>query len=898
MDSASSDERNDAAASAEGGEPGDRQEAREVVLLRRLHGAIWVVLFGLLLLTVRDLVVEGAGMRSWYWARGILALWALPLFRLLRRPGVERWAAPLAFLTTIALFIDVIGVSVLRGDLVMPPVIMIGTTMFSATLFPWGVWWQLAVVILAQATILGNALLIAGTGGLPATLDPAGIAAIAVFVSSVYIAHELERSRRALELRTAELADQVRERNRAAQALRENEQRYRLLAEHQLDIIWRMDPSLGFTYLSPSVERLRGFTQEEAVRLSLEETLTPGSLEVARAVIAEELGREERFEGGTAEPLVVELEHTCKDGSTIWLELTVSFVRDGAGRVVEILGAARDLRERRRIERALQESEERHRLITELSSDYAYAFTIDENCLTTAQWTTSALSRISGYTQEQLMTFGVELVHPDDLPQMWERLPRLLAGQDDTAEYRIVTKDGRIRWIRDSARPLFDNGSARVTRVIAAAQDITDRKEAETQLQKAKEAAEAANRAKSEFVANMSHEIRTPMNGIIGMTELALETPSTPEQREYLDLVKLSAESLLAVINDVLDFSKIEAGKLDLEAVGFSLRRDLSGAVELQAARARQKGIGLHWRVGDGVPDGLVGDPGRLRQVLTNLVGNAIKFTEQGEIVVDVGVRRSTDVDGGGGNGTGPTAREGDVSVDLQFSVRDTGIGIPREKLEDIFGAFAQADGSTTRRYGGTGLGLAISRRLVDMMGGRIWVESEVGRGSAFHFNVLLPVAAHASAAAESARPAVRAGEAQALRILLAEDNAVNQKLAIRLLERRGHTVVVAGNGREAVAAHERGEFDLILMDVQMPEMDGLEATAEIREREAREDDGGRIPIVAMTAHAMTGDEERCIEAGMDGYVSKPFRIEKFYDVIAAVTRGRLDPTAPAHPLT
>lgn len=284
--------------------------------------------------------------------------------------------------------------------------------------------------------------------------------------------------------------------------------------------------------------------------------------------------------------------------------------------------------------------------------------------------------------------------------------------------------------------------------------------------------------------------------------------------------------------------------------------------------------------------------------MLTNLVGNAIKYTERGEIVVDVGVRRSPEVNVGGGNGTGPTAREGDVSVDLQFSVRDTGIGIPREKLEDIFGALAPADGSTTCLYGGTGLGLAISRRLVDMMGGRIWVESEVGHGSAFHFSVPPPVAAHDAAPPEIAPPKARAADTPALRILLAEDNAVNRKPAIRLLERRGHTVVVAGTGREAVTAQEHGEFDLILMDIQMPEMDGLEATAEIREREAREGAGGRIPIAAMTAHAMTGDEERCLEAGMDGYVSKPFRIETFYDVIAAVTRGRVEPTAPAHPLT
>jgi signal transduction histidine kinase/CheY-like chemotaxis protein len=417
----------------------------------------------------------------------------------------------------------------------------------------------------------------------------------------------------------------------------------------------------------------------------------------------------------------------------------------------------------------------------------------------------------------------------------------------------------------------------------ARQRDLAARDRARADLVQAMEAAQAANQAKSEFLANMSHEIRTPMNGVLGMLGMLLDRELGETEREYAATAQRSARALLDVINDILDLSRVEAGRLALEPVPFDLRAVIEDVVAQAAVQARDKELELLVRYPSEVPSRFVGDDGRIRQILVNLVGNAVKFTSRGHVAVDVA-----------------RVGEGDGVVTLELAVADTGVGIPAAAQQIIFEKFQQADGSTTRLYGGSGLGLAIVRELVGLMGGRVGVDSEPGTGSRFWFTLALtrdqhesaPVVAEAALPAAAAPDAARDSEpavaaaaaARSGRVLVVEDNVVNQKVAMYLLEDLGWRVDVAGNGREALRLIDEIPYDLVFMDVQMPEMDGLQATAAIRAGESAQ--GRRLPIVAMTAHAMRGDLERCLAAGMDGYVSKPVSKQDLAQVLARFAPG------------
>jgi len=797
---------------------------------------------------------------------------------------------------------------------------------------------------------------------------------------------ELETSRQQLQAINAELEREMAERQQVEEALRQSEERYRTLI-HNLPIgLYRNTPGPagGFQIANPAIARMFGYgSVEEFMQTSVADLYADPT---QRKAFSDKLLAQGRVVGE-------ELQLKKRDGTPIWGAVTANVVRNKAGEVEYFDGLIEDITERKRAEEALRAA---YKFQQQLLSTAATAiFTVDANQRITS--VNDEFCALTGFREEEVVGQHCDVLQGDPCLEKCGLFDPHRVEPIFKKQCTIQAKNGRRLTILKNANLTHDDAG----RVLGGIESFVD----VTALIEAREAAESANRLKSEFLANMSHEIRTPMNGIIGMTELALDTDLTPEQREYLEMVQSSADSLRTLLNDILDYSKIEAGKLDLEAIDFNLRDSLGDTLKTLALRAHEKGLELTYHIPPDVPEGLVGDPGRLRQIVVNLIGNAIKFTEQGEIVLEVVLESQTEEE-----------------VSLHFAVRDTGIGIPPEKQEVIFESFAQADGSTTRRYGGTGLGLTISSQLVGLMGGRIWVESEVGRGSTFHFTAhfgrsegtppgrpaadlsqmqdlpvlvvddnatnrrileemlrqwkMKPTLVDSGKAALAALWQASLTEApfplilldavmpemdgftlaerirqspelagakiilltsagqrgdgarcrelgiagylmkplkqselldtmltvlspvpeakqpptlvtrhtlresrRGLHILLAEDNVVNQKLAVRLLEKQGHTVVVAGDGQEALAALSEQDFDVVLMDVQMPKMDGFEATRAIRDPQSAVRNH-RVPIIAMTAHAMEGDRERCLEAGMDGYVSKPIQPEDLYQAL------------------
>ncbi|MBI3099923.1 MAG: response regulator [Planctomycetes bacterium] len=788
---------------------------------------------------------------------------------------------------------------------------------------------------------------------------------------------------------------------KAVEDMRSSEDRVRLLLDSTAEPVCWVDIDGKCSFANVSCLKMLGAAAPadllgKSIHALIQHTRKDGTpYPMRESGVHQAFGRGERLHVGDA--LIARL-----DGTQVRVEYwSHPVVKEGvvSGAVLTFV----DITERRR-------EEERIRLVVE-SAPYAMVMAGRDGKIALVNRQAELLF---GHSREAMIDRSVDILIPD---RYRDRHPGQIETFFSNPKSRSMGGSREIVGLRkDGSEVLVDIGLNRVETadgvyVLASIIDISERKRVEAELkaakqaaETAKQAAEAANRAKSEFLASMSHEIRTPMNGIIGMTDLTLDTDLTPQQREFLSLVKTSAESLLGVINGILDFSKIEAGRLELEFSKFRLRDVLGDAMAPLGLRAGTRGLEVLLYVARDVPDALAGDPGRLIQIVTNLVGNAIKFTEKGEIALRVQVE----------------SRTADTVL-LRGSVSDTGVGIPPEKRLRIFDPFTQADASTTRRYGGTGLGLTITSRLVEAMGGRIWFESQVGQGSTFHFTVkfevrrggtvrvkagtlaalgetpvlvvddnatnrrileeilkgwkMLPTTVRsASLALEALEAAEKAGkpyrllitdlhmpgmdgfgltervrstppiaatpvvmltsashpedgarcralgvsaflfkparssslleaietairkaskpalmtarpkpssDVAPLRILLVEDHPVNRKLASSLLQKQGHSVALAGNGREALTLLDQEVFDLVLMDVQMPELDGLQTTAALRERE--QSTGEHLPVIAMTAFAMKGDMEKCLQAGMDGYVSKPIRPEELFSVIARV---------------
>ncbi|HLK04599.1 MAG TPA: PAS domain S-box protein [Candidatus Acidoferrum sp.] len=787
------------------------------------------------------------------------------------------------------------------------------------------------------------------------------------------------------------LYQDISERVRAQRALRQSEEMFRTLTAAAPVGIFRTDNEGAALYLNEKWQTMTGLSSEEAAGFGWTKAMHPDDLEWVVARWKDTVARRDEFREG--------YRYRDREGGTVWVEAIARPVLGTDNKAAGYVGIIQDVSERVKREAEIKRSEERFRTLSAVAPVGIVLMEEDGKF----NYVNEQYLRMTGLTHEEAMANAWRrAIHPEDIEKLEQIRNESLAHKlDYTMDYRYLRKDGTVVWAHSVARGFRQKVGGRRGYVVVI-QDVTERHLSEERLRRAKEAAEAANKAKSEFLANMSHEIRTPMNGILGMTELALETELHPEQREYLGMVKSSAEALLGIINDILDFSKIEAGKMELEETTFSLEDCIEEALGPLSLRAMKKGLDLTWTTEGKIPGLLKGDPTRLRQVLINLAGNAIKFTKQGEVNV-----RATRLPAEG------------HKASIRFDVSDTGIGVPPEKHQQIFDAFSQADTSTTREFGGTGLGLSISARLVRLMGGRIELESTPGVGSKFSFTAAFEVASEEPKPLRQAadlrekpvlvvddneanrhlleklltgwgmKPVLSPGGAEgideyrrsverhetyplvlldvnmpwidgyevaaklrelapsnetaivilssslaapphvaqeqiqiarklskpirrnelhdaiasvlqhgpesknevhpgpaprpSLNLLLVEDNTVNQKLALRLLEKMGHRTQLAVNGKEAVDMAANGSFDLILMDLQMPVMGGLEATQRIREQELAV--GKHTPILAMTAHAMKGDEEKCLEAGMDGYVSKPIRVELLKSEIARLTQ-------------
>jgi PAS domain S-box-containing protein len=637
----------------------------------------------------------------------------------------------------------------------------------------------------------------------------------------------------------------ITERKRAEMALAESEEKYRLLIENANEVIAVAQDGFLKIFNDRAVE-LSGYSREELESKPFVELIYPED----RNLVLENYSKRLR---GIDIPRVYDFRVVDKSGKIKWVQISAVPIT-WMGRSASLMFLS-DVTDRKRAEEAY------HTLVEQSLQGLVI---LQEGRIVFAN---QALAQMLGYTLHELLSLSHSevhaIVHPGDRNKIWGRYRNRLKGRQlpEHYEFRAIRKDGTAIWLELYTKLIDYQGKAAIQATFI---DITDRKAVEEALRKAKEAAETATRTKSEFLASMSHEIRTPMNAVVGITGLLLETELSQEQEEYVETIRDSGEAVLSLMNDILDLSKIEGRRMELERRPIELLGCIKASLAIVASYAHEKGLKLSLKIEGIIPEMIFGDSLRLKQVLVNLLTNAVKFTEKGQVTVNVSGQRL----------------EGD-GYRIHFAVIDTGIGIPAEKMSCLFHPFSQVDASIARRYGGSGLGLAISKQLVEMMGGEIWAESWPGKGSTFHFTILTQATAAKPAEAEPVlAPSPRLGAKHSprpLSILLAEDNIMSKKITLQILKKIGYAADVASNGLEVLAALERHPYDVILMDVQMPKMDGIEAARKIRERWPK---GPKI--VAITAHALQGDRERCLAAGMDDFISKPVKLEKLRAMLAS----------------
>ena len=954
-------------------------------LAQRLRVGFGVITVSIAAFAVRDLSLGGSRLASLLFLKLVQLIAIVAAFQILRVHRTYRWV--------VATGLGIVGVSaamtalsgVVTGESMPTVLLSITGPLITATLLPWGAAAQLATAGMSAVAMLGNVYLLNGTLAVLNGYPPVAVGL--ALLASVFMAYDSQRHRLALL--------------REQQALRESEARFRALVQSTTDMVVFTAHDGTVRYVSPSIERILGYRPAELIGTVPLRNVHPDEVAPLSAVFANSLSHP-----GIGGP--VEIRHRHADGSWRWLELSWNnLLQDPVidGLVVD----ARDISKRKVAEAALAASNAKLNAVLAGATEVAIIATELDGVITVFN---SGAERMLGYSADELIgKHTPERFH--HAPEVARRETELTTefgrairgfdvfveyarrGGHDIREWTYVRKDGTLLTVNLAVTALHDAAGA-LSGFLGVATDITQRKQTEAALQRAKEAAEQAVRAKSEFLAIMSHEIRTPMNGVIGMTGLLLDTPLSPQQRDYAETARSSGEALLSIINDILDFSKIEAGKLDLEVVDFDVRELAEEVLDMFAEAAQRKGLELASLIYHTVHTAVRGDPGRLRQVLTNLISNAVKFTNEGEVVLRI-----------------KQVEASQTSTLLRCEVSDTGVGIAPEQRPLLFRAFSQADASTTRKYGGTGLGLAICKQLATLMGGDIGVDSTLDRGSTFWFTARLERQPAAAPALATSTPELRGRRALVVddnqtnrtilreqltpwglhvdgvddphralevlhdavrhdtpydlaildlqmpgmdglqlaaaikgdpalatlplllltslgqpastdelrqrgihacltkpvrqselrhclvglvapsnatvqpadmtqahtvrapvripgRVLVAEDNAVNQRVAVHLLERLGVRADVVANGLEAIEALSRIPYLAVLMDCQMPELDGFEATRRIRAREREA--GGHTPIIAMTANAMRGDRERCLAAGMDDYISKPVK--------------------------